>query len=241
MKTNSLLKGIGIGIVLFSLLSFTFIFSFGIKGSGKLIKETRVVENFNAIKAGGAFNINVIKGSPQSLIIETDDNLMELITSKVKNGELKLSTDGNINNSTKMNVYITIPSLKALDLSGACELTSESRFESDNMEIEQSGAASSFIKIHCNKLDIDISGAANINISGYSQKLEAEVSGASNINAYDLEVENAVIDCSGAASTKITVNKSLNGEASGASSIKYKGNPKNVDIRTSGAADIKRK
>ena len=241
MKTTSLLKGIGIGIIIFSLLSFTFIFNFGIRGSGDIIKETRVVESFNAIEAGGIFNITVVKGSPQSLVIEADDNLMEHISSKVKNGELKLSTHGNINNSTKMNVYITMPNLIGFDLSGVSKLTSESRFENDRMEIEQSGASSASLKIQCDKLDLDVSGAANITLSGYAKKLSAEASGASNLNAYDLEVEHAVVDCSGAASAKLTINKSLNGEASGAASIKYKGNPNNVDVRTSGAADIKRK
>ncbi len=239
MNTFSTLKGIGIAIVIFLLFSFTFLNR--INGSGNLVKEERSVSTFNSIEAGGAFEIIIVKGDKQSLIIETDDNIIEKVISNVNNGELELSTKGNINNPTKMMVYITMAELKDIDLSGAASLTSESRFENDDMDFELSGASSSELRIKCNKLDVDISGAANINLSGYVAKLELECSGASNFKAYDLEADEANIDCSGASSVKVSVTKSLIGEASGASSITYKGNPSNVDVRTSGASDIDRK
>ena len=239
MNTFSTLKGIGIAIVVFLLLSFT-IFN-RINGSGNIVKEERSVSTFNCIEAGGAFEIIIVKGDQQSLIIETDDNIIDRIVSEVRNGELELHTNGNINNVTKMVVYITMAELKDIDLSGAASLTSESRFENDDMDFELSGASSSDLKIKCNKLDVDISGAANINLSGYAANIDLECSGASNFKAFELEADDAKIDCSGASNVKISVTKSLIGEASGASSITYKGNPAKVDVRTSGASDINRK
>ncbi|MCK5846906.1 MAG: DUF2807 domain-containing protein [Bacteroidales bacterium] len=237
----SVLKGIGIGIVIFTLLSFTFIFQSRINGSGNVIKQTRELSTFNAIDAGNAFDIIITKGDNQSVVIEADDNLMEKIITSVKGNELKLSTKGSINNSTKMKVHITMAELIGVDLSGAATLLSESRFDNDDMEIEQSGASSMELKLRCKNLDIDISGAANIKLSGFTNNMEAECSGASNISAFNLEVENAVVDCSGASNAKLFITKSLSGEASGASNITYKGSPTKIDIRTSGASDVDRK
>jgi len=240
MNLKSTFIGLAVGLLIFLSIPNS-IFSFYTKGSGNVIKEIRKVETFNKIEAGGAFDIVIVKGDNQSLVIKTDDNIMSKITTKVSGGELRISTKGNINNATTMKVFITMKELKGIDLSGACSLVSESRFENDKMEIEMSGAANSELKISCKNLDIEISGAATTNLSGYATELKAEVSGAGNLKAYDLELQTANIDCSGAATTKIFVTKSLKAEASGASNVYYKGNPKQVSVNTSGAGSIKRK
>ena len=242
MKTKSIILGLGIALSLF-LLSCNFQFDNfgGTKGSGTVVKEVRTVKSFNSIEAGSAFNITIIKGDVQELVIETDDNLMEKITSKVKDGELTLSTKGNINNPTKMKVTITIPELKEIDLSGACDLISESRFENDKMEIELSGASEAELKVKCENLDIDVSGASKLKVTGFAETQKIEASGASKVNAFELESNVAIVNCSGASSVRVYAKETLNGDASGASNIYYKGNPKKVIVDTSGAASISRK
>jgi len=241
MNLKSTLLGLAIGIFIFITIPFNSIFRVGTNGSGNVIKEVRKVSTFNAIDAGSAFEIIIEKGDNQSLIIKTDDNIMPKIITRVSDGELKISTKGNINNTSMMKVFITMKELISVDLSGAATLNSESRWETDRMNLELSGASTSELKIKCAKLDLDISGAATSILSGYATKIDGEISGASSLKAYDLEIEHATVDCSGAASAKIFVSKSINGEASGAASIYYKGNPKKIDIRTSGAGSIKKK
>lgn len=242
MKTKSIILGLGIAISLF-LLSCNFSFNNygGTKGSGNVIKEVRTVKSFNSIEAGSAFKIIVTKGDVQELIIETDDNLMEKITTIVKNGELNLGTKGMINNSTKMKVIITIPELKVIELSGACDLISESRFENDNMEIELSGASEADLRVKCKNIDMDVSGASKLKITGFTANQKIEASGASKISAYELESNSAIINCSGASTIKVYTKESLNGDASGASNIYYKGNPLKVIVDTSGAASISKR
>lgn len=240
MKTKSLLIGIGIALAIFLIFPLSN-FIGGVKGSGNVIKEKRELNTFHAIDIGSAFHIYIKKGEPQSVEIETDDNLMELIKTSVKNGELDVNVKGNIKNPKKMNIYITIANLDEIELSGAAKLVSEDRFDEDEMEIDISGASDLTIKIKTKKLDIDLSGASNADISGHAYTLDLDASGASNAKIIDLEVNDATVDCSGAASVWLLVKNSLRGEASGASNIIYKGNPKQVSIETSGAASAERR
>ena len=242
MKTKSLILGIGIALSIF-LISCNFSYDnfIGTKGSGNVVKEIRTLKSFNSIEAGSAFKIVVTKGDVQKLVIETDDNIMEQITSNVKDGELKLSTKGNIKNPTKMLVTITIPELKEIDLSGACDFISKSRFENNKMEIELSGASEAELKVKCEKIDIDMSGASKLEVTGFASSQRIEASGACSINNYELESDKADINCSGASTVKVYVKEGILGDASGASNIYYKGNPKAVVIETSGAASVSRK
>jgi len=241
MRIKSLLIGVGVAIVIFTLLSFNSFNFIGTKGSGNVIKETRTVSTFHGIEAGSAFEITVKKGDVQSLEVETDDNIMPLIKSKVKDGILELSTKGTIRNSTSFKVYITIPHIDDIDVSGAAKLISNDRFDEPNMEIEASGASKLEFKIKTKHLELDASGASKVILQGYANSAEIEVSGASKLKAYELELNSAKIDCSGASHAYVNVKESIKGEASGASSITYMGNPKMVSIETSGAGSVHRK
>jgi len=241
MKTKSVLIGIGIAIAVFILLPFNSFNLIGTKGSGNTIKETRSVLEFHGIEAGSAFSITLKKGDVQNVEIETDDNIMPLIKSKVKDGILELSTKGTINNASSFKVYITIPHMDDIDISGAAKLTSSDRFDESDMEIEASGAAKLVFKLKTNHLDLDASGASNVSLNGFANSAEIEVSGASKLKAYELEINNVNIDCSGASHSSVNVKESIKGESSGASNITYMGNPKIVDIETSGAGSVSRK
>jgi hypothetical protein len=73
---------------------------------------------------------------------------------------------------------------------------------------------------------------------GESQYLNGKLSGASQINAFDLTVEASELSLSGASIAKVWVTKSLNVDASGASSVRYKGNPE-IRKQLSGASTLR--
>ncbi len=241
MKIKSILIGIGVALAIFILVPFNSFNLIGTKGSGNIIKETRQVSSFHGIEAGSAFSIIVKKGDVQNLQIETDDNIMPLIKSKVKDGVLELSTKGSINNASSFKVNITVAHLDKVDISGACKLSSPDRFDEQDIEIDASGASKLIFKVKTNHLDIDASGASTVILTGFANNADMEVSGASKLKAYELEINTADIDCSGASHAYINAKESLKGESSGASSITYMGNPKIVDIETSGAGSVGRK
>ena len=103
MKTSHILIGIAIALLLYTGISSLPILSH-ISGSGKVIKENRKLNTFHGLDVGSTFTINITQGTPQSVSIETDDNIMPIIKTKVKNGILKVTTQGNIDNPTKMHM-----------------------------------------------------------------------------------------------------------------------------------------
>jgi flagellar biogenesis protein FliO len=240
MKLKSLLIGVGLALAIYMILPFRFL-ARGVDGSGNVVKENREVQAFHGIEAGSAFRIEVVKGDKQSVVIETDDNIQELIKLKVDDGVLEIETKGNIRNPEKLNAYIVMPVLDDLDLSGACNLISKDRFESDKMDIDLSGASGLKINIKVDNLDLEQSGASKATISGFADHMEIDASGASHSYLKDLEVNKAEIDASGASKINVNVMEYLNGECSGASHINYSGDVKKVDVSTSGAGSVNRK
>jgi hypothetical protein len=65
-----------------------------------------------------------------------------------------------------------------------------------------------------------------------------EASGASDFKGFDLITEMCNVKASGASDIKITVNKELSAQASGASDVRYKGERIIRDLKTSRSSSV---
>jgi hypothetical protein len=193
----------------------------GIKGSGNVKTETRNVSGFKEIKAENAVNLEITVQKDFGLTVEADDNLLEHIKTEVSGGTLKISTKDNVSAKNKINIKISLPELTNLDLSGA--------------------STAKVSNVKTDSLKINASGASKIKIDGEVKSLEAIASGASGVDAEGLKTENAKTNASGASSITVSPTGDLDAEASGASTITYTGEPKNIRQNASGASSVKKK
>lgn len=136
-------------------------------------------------------------------------------------------------------IEISSPELRLLKSSGAVNFRMLNAFNQENFEIHTSGACNIYIlNILSEKIVINSSGASDVNISGETKTLQVRSSGASDIKAKDLFTLEANVNASGACNISVNVEHSLNVSLSGASSLKYIGNPANLRQSTSGASKI---
>ncbi|MEI9957281.1 MAG: DUF2807 domain-containing protein [Ferruginibacter sp.] len=52
-------------------------------GSGNVVTENRTVDNFTGIDVSSSFDVEVKIGSPASVRVEADDNIIKYIVTKV--------------------------------------------------------------------------------------------------------------------------------------------------------------
>ena len=230
-------------LVLLFLLTTTFtsgcIIPNGVRGDGNVVKEERNVKEFNEIQISGAYMVFLTQGSKEELIIEADENLMDLITTKVVDGKLKIYNKKDIRSSKKMNIYLTFVEIDELSVSGAVDIEGTNKFTLNELSLNVSGAAEIFLDIELKELDAELSGASEFEIRGFAKEVVIEISGASELDASDFKVEEMQIEISGAADAKVFATESLEINASGASNIKYRGNP-SINQRASGASSIRK-
>lgn len=109
---------------------------------------------------------------------------------------------------------------------------------SEKNHFKFSGASTSNIsKIESKDIDIDFSGASIINLTGTVTNVDAQLSGASTIGTYEFVCDDFDCELSGASNAELTVNKTIRGSVSGASTIKYKGNASST-VSTSGGSSV---
>jgi len=211
--------------------------------------EPRSVGSFHAIKISNAFEVYISQGNEDAVAISaTTKEFKDKIITKVENGVLIIKFDedkkfwkGWNGSKHRLKAYISIKKIDALNVSGACNIFFEEGLSAEGLSIDLSGASDMKGKIDAKTLKVDISGASSASISGNAATLAIEASGASDFKGYDLVTNYCDAKASGASSVNITVNKELNADASGASSVRFKGEGMIRDIKTSGASNVTRK
>ena len=211
--------------------------------------EPRNLSGFHVIKISNAFTVYISQGNEDAVAISASKaEYREKIITKVENGVLIIRFDddkkfwkGWNGDKTKLKAYISIKKIDRLDVSGACDVFFEEGISSEYLTVRLSGASDLKGKIDAKKLSFDISGASDATISGNAAELSVEASGASDFKGFDMTTNYCTAEASGASSVNITVNKELNAKASGASSVRFKGEGLIRDIKTSGSSNVTRK
>lgn len=190
----------------------------GVRGSGKIVSESRRVSDFKAIYTQGAFDIDVNVGSSPSLKITGDDNLLKLVETKVENGTLMLTTKKDYHSKKGIKLYITVPRLTSFNLKGAGDVNIDGVRE--------------------DKFTIDLRGAGDMHVNGTVRDLEVSLKGAGDLDLYSLKAENVRASLSGAGDMNVYASKYLKATVSGVGDLNYKGHPEKVEKSVTGMGDV---
>jgi hypothetical protein len=225
--------------------TFPFEFTFGdggpiTRGSGNEVTLTPYVSGFDSLDIGHAFEVDIIQSQTYSLAIDVDDNIEQYLIVDDSGGTLVLDLeDGRAYTNVTLRAQISMPELRALELSGASDAKFTQFKSSDPFDLKASGASLAIGDIEAGDVAIKLSGASDARLEGEGGDLLLEASGASKVDLEDYKVEDATLDLSGASDVTVRVNGVLNVSASGASTVMYFGNPSLGDISTSGASSIR--
>ncbi|RYY58451.1 MAG: DUF2807 domain-containing protein [Chitinophagaceae bacterium] len=209
--------------------------------------QVREARGFTAIKLSSAFDVYISQGDEALAVSASDSKYLENIKTEVSGGTLRIwfesgnGIKGWNTGKMKLKAYISFKDINKLDISGACDVYIEGVIKLQDLKLVLSGASDLKGKLDVAKLEVDMSGASDMGVSGTVGQLDIESSGASSFKGFDLITEFCTAKASGASDIKITVNKELNVNASGASDIDYKGTGVIRDLKTSGASSVQRK
>ena len=209
------------------------------KGSGHEAKVTRKVGAFTKIDVSGGFKLTLKQDSSSNITVSADDNLLELIKTEIHGDELRISTGKkNICSELPMEITIGVKDLKAIDASGAVEIKTDGLLVAKDIKFDLSGSTKLNMDMNAGNVQTQGSGATEINLRGQASSHSIDLSGAGKVYALDFVVGNYNISTTGATECNINVLHELNVESTGASSIKYRGNPDNVNNHKTGASSI---
>jgi hypothetical protein len=231
------------------------------KDTGPTVTRNYDFTDFTIIEIGHAAKLEVTRADTYSISISAGESVFDHIKVTKTGNKLKIDL-GNLFFSfpRSPSVKITMPELRGLYLSGASEgnvtgfrssqdidltLSGASELDMDMetgaFECEISGASKVTGYLKATSSDIALSGASRIEINGSGGDIKIDASGASRVNLANFTVNDADIDLSGASDATLDINGRLDVTLSGASTLRYSGNPTLGTINISGGSELERR
>lgn len=231
MKTKNLILSI-------VLLMSTTTYGCWTEGSGKTTSELRELENFNGIELKSSANIYVTQGDIQEVRIEAEDNLINKISTTIKNKVLVVDAENNISYNKPVTIFITVKDLCMLELAGSGNIITRSQFQCDFMNVKLSGSGDIRVMVDSKSLKANLSGSGNLDLNGSASETDLRVSGSGNINASELISLSSAITISGSGKSTVDVRNELNVTITGSGNVYYVSEPAKISSKIIGSGEI---
>ena len=210
-------------------------------GSGNIKTEIRNTETFTSVQSSGAIDIEIRNGTSEQVEVQADDNLLSHIVTSVKNGLLDVHYKSQlVLVHTHVKVFVTMPTVSKIYVSGSGDIISRDTLKSDNdaisLEVEGSGSVKALV--HARKISADLGGSGSIELYGLTKELNAQVSGSGDIKCHGLLSEDTKISVEGSGSAHVFASVSLTASVSGSGDIFYSGNPPSPKLEKEGSGSI---
>lgn len=215
-----------------------------IVGEGPVISEERTFETFTGISSGISADIIIRQGGTQNVRLEGQKNLLEIISTTVKNGVLVIDTKPDVyfTSNSDVKIYITLPQYKLVSLQGSGDLIAETDLSSDAIEINATGSGDVELKqINASKIGVSLTGSGDLEASGgRTEHLDVSATGSGNVDLSDLEANTAEVSLTGSGDAAVRVKNKLKASLSGSGDLEYFGNAE-VNSSVSGSGTVRKR
>ena len=106
----------------------------GVKGNGNVTTEERTLDqSFNAIEVSRGLDVYLTQNSNESLRIEADENLHDIIITVVENNTLKIYADENISYSKAKKVMVNFKHVNSISSTSGSDVYGTSPISEENL------------------------------------------------------------------------------------------------------------
>lgn len=211
----------------------------GIRGNKNVISEERSIRSdFEIINVQQGINLTITQGKPTDIRVEADENILDLLITEVKNNELNIYFEKNVNHAKARNVYLTTESISKIKASSGASVNSENTIKSKTLELDSSSGSTITIHANAENIKSESSSGSTIKLYGKCITLTANSNSGSSIKAKELKTVNAIAKVSSGANIDVYVTEKLTAKASSGGDIDYKGNPSEVEKETSSGGSV---
>ncbi len=144
------------------------------------------------------------------------------------------------NNKKHLSVVISLKDLEKIQIIGESSIKTVKTIETEDLKLEVAGACHFDADINVNTFDVDIAGAGNLDLRGRTRSFNVDCAGAGTIKAYDFVADSVDLEIAGVCNAQVYAIESIKAKVAGMGTIKYMGNPSDINFDKSGIGSLKK-
>jgi hypothetical protein len=201
-------------------------------GSGNVVKETRVLQDFTEVVLSEEGDLFIEIGNQNKLVIEAEDNLQKYLIPETGDNVLdikKLPENITLNATKPIRYYLTVKELKSLTgkNSGNVSIT---EVDTDSFSVRITGSGSVHIrKQNAQRAEIELTSSGNLTIDdGEAEQQHVRLSSSGEYNGKNVVCKTAYVELTSSGDATLNVLEVLTADLSSSGNVYYVGNPKVV-------------
>lgn len=203
-------------------------YSFG-KSSGKNVTVNVKAADFQNVCIAGSYSVYFVQGETTSVKLRGREKDISLTDVRSNGGTLHIGAKKNNdwklfsqNNAGDVDVYVTSPNLRDIEIKGSGDLIADGKIDTDEMKIRIAGSGNTKIKeLICNNISVKIAGSGDVEIN----KITTAEASLSIAGSGDIEMDNANIG-------------HVESSIAGSGTIELKGNIKSHHEKIAGSGSV---
>lgn len=196
------------------------------------------MENFDAIDVNRGLDVYITKSNENSITVQADENLHDIISTEIKNDVLIITTTKNIKNAATKKVMLNFKNLKSIKANSGSDLVSTNQLSFQDLTINTSSGADINLDLIANSVICNTSAGSVAKLKGKTSSLKANSSSASNIKVRELKAKNVKANASSRSDITVFASLKLNANVNSGADIIYYGNPKEVSTNDNSSGNV---
>lgn len=216
-------------------------------GSGNVITRSYEVQDFTDVELLGSMSARIVQGDTFKVEVTIDDNLIDMVNVEVWEQQLKIGMKqrsswswGVRRQHTAYRVLITMPTMKALQVSGSATVVMEGFKDSSSYyDIIMSGSGNVRADaLVAEKIMTSVKGSGSIKLKGRTKELDHTLSGSGALYAFDCPASVVKVMVRGSGIAQVNAADSLDVTISGSGNVMYKGVPVKLQTAIRGSGRV---
>lgn len=198
-----------------------------IEGSGKQADEVRALAGFHALRLSGPIDVRLKSAERERVSVRTDDNLLPLIETRVRDGTLEIGLQRDAAFHTRNGIVVTVEFqvLDAIAASGSGDVHAD-RIRTREFNTAIAGSNDIAIDaLEAEILAVSISGSGDFRAGGHATTQGFSIAGSGDVNAAELEGARVAVKIAGSGDAKVYATESLAVSIAGSGDVRYRGTP----------------
>lgn len=216
-------------------------FGNSVKGSGTIKSETRNVSGFSSIALSVPAHTQIVQGNTESVVIETDDNILPLIETVVESGALKIRFNArDLSISTKsLKITVNAKTVEGISVGGSGDVRAAS-LKSPQLKASIAGSGDVEItSLDATTVTVAIAGSGSFAAGGKADSLATKISGSGDLKTGKLETNSVKVSVAGSGDATVWAKETLTVSVAGSGDVRYYGDAR-VTQSVAGSGSVKR-